>query len=97
MLNVAVHIEAGFAAQNVFRLGEDIFDKRGRNDAERNFTVDAAEGEVVDLVAKRRNVRPLAGIKIDRQHIFAVEVEVRSQVETRTACSRLCIHRDARR
>ena len=70
VLNVAIDIEAGMVGQHVFGLGEDILDERRRNDAQRDFAVDAAEGQVVDLIAERRNVRPLAGIKIHRQHVF---------------------------
>ena len=54
--------------------------RRGHN-AQRNFAVDAAESEVVDLVAERRYVGALAGIDVDGKDILSIEIEMRRQVE----------------
>ncbi len=67
--------------QHILRLGENILDESWRDDAQRNFAINAAEGQVVNLVAERRNVRPLAGIHVHRQHILSVEIDVRCQVK----------------
>ena len=81
VLDVDVHIERGLAAQHVLWFRENIVDVGGGNDAEPDFAIDAAEGEVVDLIAEGRNVVALGGVEIDGQDIFAVEIDVRSQVE----------------
>ena len=75
--------------QHVFGLGEYIFNKGRGNDAQRNFAVDSAEGQVVDLIAERRNVGTLAGIDIHHQHVLAVEIDVRREVERERRVSAL--------
>ena len=45
----AIHVEGGFRRKNILWLGKNIFDEGAGNNAERHFTVNAAEGEVVDL------------------------------------------------
>ena len=77
--------------QHVLRLGKDIFDKGRRNDAQRNFAVNAAEGQVVNLIAERRNVGPLAGIDIHRQHVLSVEIDVRRKVKGERRVSALVL------
>ncbi len=67
--------------QNILRLGKNILDKSRRHDAKRDLAVNASEGQVVNLIAEGWNVRPLAGIKVHRQHILAIEIEVRSEVK----------------
>src|SRR5579885_3293819 len=65
--DVAVHFNLGMRSKDILRLGKDVFDKAGRNNAERDFAIDATEGEVVDLVAERRSVWTLGGIEVRRQ------------------------------
>ena len=67
--------------QNIFRAHENILDEGRGNDAQGDFAVDAAEGEVVDFVAERWNVGALGGVDIDGEDILSVEIEVRRQVE----------------
>ena len=90
-LDVAIHIQAGMIGQNILWLGKDIFDKGRRNDAKRDFAIDAAEGQVVNLVAEGRNVRALAGIQIHRQHVLAIEIEMRSEVKRKRRVSALVL------
>ena len=78
---MAIHIHFGMRGQNVFGLGENIFDEGGGNDAQGDFAIDSTEGEVVDLVAEGRDVWPLGGIQINGENIFAGKIEVRSQFE----------------
>ena len=80
-LNVAIHVDFGMRAKDVFRLGENIFDEAGRNDAEGDFAIDAAEGEVVNLIAEGRDVRPLGGVQFNGENVFAGKIEVRSEFE----------------
>ena len=77
--------------QHVFGLGKNILNKCRGNDAKRNFAVNAAEGQVVDLIAEGRNVRPFAGIEIHRQHVLAVKIEVRSKVKRERRVSALVL------
>ena len=65
MLKEAIDVERGMCAENVFGLGEDIFDEGAGNDAEGNFTVDAAECEVIDLMAEGRDIGALGGVDVD--------------------------------
>ena len=67
--------------KHILGLGEDIFEKCGRNDAQRNFAINAAEGQIVDLIAEGWNVGALGGIDLDRQHVLAVEIEMGCQLE----------------
>ncbi len=77
----AVHIERRMRAENVFRLGEDVFDESAGDDAQRNLAIDAAESQVVDLVAERRNIGPLGGVHLHGQHVLSVEIDMRREVE----------------
>ena len=81
MLNEAIDIERGIGVSTSFGRTKMFSMNVGGNDAQRNFAVDAAEGEIVDLVAERRNVGAFGGIDIDGEHIFSVEIEMRGQVE----------------
>src|SRR5882724_184110 len=81
VLKIASDIEGGVVSQHIFGFGEDILKERRRNNKQRNFAVNAAEGQVVDLMAERRNVRSLAGIDIHRQQVLSVEIEVRCKVK----------------
>src|ERR1700682_4357619 len=52
----AVNVKGRRATEDVFRAGEDVVYVGRRNDAERDLAIYAAEGEVVNLVAKWRDV-----------------------------------------
>src|SRR5258708_18273052 len=68
-------------AENIFGSDKDVFNKCRWNDTQENFAVDAAKCQIVDFIAERRNIRPLIRVKLDRQHIFTSEVEVRRQLK----------------
>ena len=87
----AIHVERGVIGQNVLGLGENIFDKCRRNDAQGDLAINAAEGQVVDLVAEGRNVGAFGGIDVDRENILAVEIKVRRQVERERRVSALVL------
>ena len=97
VLKIAVHIQAGFTAQYVFRLRADIFEERCRHDAQGNLAVDSAKRQVVDLVAEGRDVGPLGGIDIDGQNILAGRNRCAGSGQKKTACIRLCTRQDSRR
>src|SRR5882724_7998181 len=71
-LNEALNLHAGVRSQHVFRLGENILNKRRRHDAERDFTVNTAEGQVVNLIPERWDVRPLTGVNIHDEYVLSV-------------------------
>ncbi len=81
VLNEAIDIQAGVRRHHILRLGENIFNEGREDNAEGNFAVNTAEGQVVNLVAERRNVRPLAGVDIHDKYILSVEIDVRSEVK----------------
>jgi len=68
-------------AEDVFGTGEDVVEVRLRDDAEGNLAVDAAEGEVVDLVAEGRDVGALGGVALDRENVAAGGVEEAGELE----------------
>ena len=51
------------------------------HDAQRNLAIDAAEGEVVDLVAEGRNVRALGGVELHGKNVVAGGSRMRRQIE----------------
>jgi hypothetical protein len=71
----------GTRGQHVPRLREDVLDEGARDDAQGHLAVDAAESEVVDLVAEGRDVGTLRGVDLDGQDVLAGEVEVRRELE----------------
>ncbi len=71
----------GCGVRTFCRLGKNIFNEGARNNAERHFTVNAAEGEVIDLETEGRDVRALPGIDVDGENVLSVEIEMRSEVE----------------
>ena len=81
VLEVAVDVEVGLPLNTSFGFAQIFSMNVRRHDAKGNLAVDAAERQVVDLVAERRNVGPLGGIDVDGQNILAIEIDVRRQVE----------------
>src|SRR5437899_9569226 len=49
MLNETINVNTRSGTQHVLWLHENILNKRSRNNAQRHFAVDPAEGEIVDL------------------------------------------------
>src|SRR5258705_8879377 len=95
MLQKAIHVEGWMSAEDIFGPGKDILNKGAGNDAQRNFAVDAAESEVVDLVAEGWDVRTLGGVDIDSQNIFSIEINVRGEIE-RERCVATFVFAEAR-
>src|SRR5580704_2579022 len=81
ILHEAIDFEGRSGRQDILRSYEDVLNKRRGHDSQGDLTVDAPEGEVVNLVTERRNIGPFAGININRQHILSVEVEMRRQLK----------------
>src|SRR5260370_2341620 len=85
--NEARNVNAGVVAEHVFRPGEDIFQIRAGHEPEGNIAVNAAESKVINVASKGRNIGALAGIELDDENIFSVEIEVRRQVERERSVS----------
>ena len=79
-MNETVNIDRR-GRKNIFWTNENILDECRGHYTQGNFPVDAAEGEVVDLVAEGGNVGAFAGIDVDRKDVLSVEIEMRRQVE----------------
>src|SRR5664279_505730 len=75
----AVHVERGITAHRVFGLSEDVIDVSGWNDPKSNFSIETAEGHVVDLIAKGWNIRALGGVNLHDQNILGVLVQMLGQ------------------
>src|SRR3954471_4511042 len=71
-LEVAVYFHAGTTGENALRSRENVLQEDVGNDSQLHLTIHAAEGEVVDLVAKGRDVGALGGIHVDHQNILAI-------------------------
>ena len=54
-------------AQDILGLRENIFDVSCRDDAQCDFAIDPAEGEVVNLIAEGRDIGALRRIHIHGQ------------------------------
>jgi hypothetical protein len=91
MLEEAVHIETGMLAEHRFGLRKNILDKCCRNDAQPDFSVDSSESQIVDLIAKGRDVRPLRRVHIHRQHVFSAEIDVRRQIKGKRGVAALVL------
>src|SRR5207302_4972173 len=89
MLNETIYIHAWGRREHIFRMGEDGLDERGGDNTQRDFAINAAEGEVVDFISKGRNVGALSGIDVDGEDVLSVEIEVRSQIEGKGRVSAL--------
>src|SRR5258707_804861 len=95
MLQKAIHFEGWMSAEDIFGFGKNVFEESAGNDAQRNFAIDAAESEVVDLVAEGWDVRTLGGVDIHGEHVFAIEIDVRGEIE-RERCVATFVFAEAR-
>ena len=59
----------------------DVLEEDLRDDAEGDLAVDAAEGEVVDLVAEGRDVGALGRVDVEREYVVARGIEVVGELE----------------
>src|ERR1022692_30765 len=89
MLQKAVNLHSRIRGEDIFRLGEDVFDESGGNDTQSNFAVDATEGEVVNLMPERRNVRAFGRVNLNGEHVVGVKVEMRRQFKRKRCVSSL--------
>src|SRR6516225_10441263 len=81
MLYVRIHLHVRTRRQGTLRPRKNIRQKGTRPDTQRHLPIEAAKGQVIDLVAERRNIRPLGGVQIDYQDVLSCEVDVRCQVK----------------
>src|SRR4030081_1927371 len=81
VLQKTIDLNTWMCAENIFGSDEDVFNKGRWNYTQENFAVDASKRQIVDFIAERRNIRPLIGVKSDRQDIFTGKVEVGRQLK----------------
>ena len=81
-LQIAAHHNRPLRRQRRHRLGIDVFDKGLRHYAKLHAAVDAAEGQVVDVLTERRDVFALGRIQRHRDHIVSAVFQVRRDLET---------------
>ena len=75
----AIHIERRRSAQHICGACKYVIDVCRRDDTQRHLPIDAAEGKVVDFIAKRRNVRAFGRVHLHRQHIVRIPAEMRCE------------------
>src|SRR3984885_7260078 len=73
MLNVAVDVEAGMVAQHIFRFRKNVLDVSPWDNAQPDFAINSAEGQIINFISERWNIRTLPGIQIPRQHFFPLK------------------------
>ena len=76
-----IYVKTWIRSEHILGAGEDVVDVGGGDDAQRDFAIDAAEGQVVDLVAEGRNVGALGGVDLDDENILGVGMKVIGEVE----------------
>src|SRR5438105_5378418 len=81
VLNVTIDIESRVRREHILGFCKDILDKRGGDGTKRNFAIDPAECQIVDLVSERRNVGALGRIHCNRQDVIPTPIEMRGQLE----------------
>ena len=59
----------------------DVLDKGLRHHPQRDLAIDPAEGQVVDLIAERRNVGAFCRVHIHAQHVFAPWIQQPRQLK----------------
>ncbi len=91
------HIYAPIVLQHVQRFGENVFDISVGHGADLHLAVYSAKGQIIDHTSKRRNVLAFSRIDFDRENVVARPIQVRRQLETKTACIRPCTRRDRAR
>src|SRR5271165_5419503 len=67
--------------KNVLRHCENVFKRDRGHNTKRNLAIDPAEGEVVDLEAKGRNVGSLGRVHVHGQEVLSIEIEMLRQFE----------------
>ncbi len=80
-LQIAAHGDRTVRGQGPHRFGVHVVDKRRRNDAQLDVAVDAAEGQVVDSESEGRDVRALPRIQFHGDHVVAIVLQMRGQLE----------------
>ena len=67
--------QAGAVRLHIRRRYEHVLEVNGRHDAQGDFSVDAAIGQIVDAAAKGGRVRPFGRIHRDGDLVFAVKAD----------------------
>src|SRR5689334_20423396 len=63
--------------ENVPWLHKDVLDVRRGHKPQMHIAIDAAEGEVIDLASKWRNVGPLGRVELHGKHVVSFPIDVR--------------------
>ena len=79
MLNETIDIDRGVAVSTFFGCTKIFSINVAGNNAQRDFAIDAAEGQIVDFISEWWNVGALRGINIDSKQIVSIEIEVGCQ------------------
>src|SRR6266852_7747291 len=86
VLNEALNIDARMG-KHILRPGKYVLNEASWDNSKRNFPVDAAEGQIIDLVTERRNIGPFRGIHRDRENIVSVPIQVGREFERKWSVS----------
>ena len=77
----AVDVKRWFAGQNILRPDEYVVEIDRRNDPERDFTIYPAKCQIVDLIAKGRDIGALRRIELYHQDVIAITAKVTGQLK----------------
>ena len=90
-LQVAADHHQSSLRQHCHRPGIDVFDEGLRHHAKLHAAVDAAKGQVIDVLAKGRDVAALRRIEFHRDHIVSAVLQVLRDFETERCVAALVL------
>src|ERR1700730_14560314 len=76
-----VDVKRWFTAQNVLGSGEYVVEVDRGNDPQSDFAIDAAEGQIVDFVAKGRDIGAFRRIELYYEDVIAIRPKVAGQLK----------------
>src|SRR3979411_279952 len=76
-----VDVKRWFAAQNVLGSGEYVVEVDRGNDPQSDFAIDAAEGQIVDFVAKGRDIGAFRRVELYHEEVIAIRPKVTGQLK----------------
>src|ERR1035438_6822184 len=86
-VQITPHPERAIVLERTHRFRVDILNKRLRHYTKLDIAINAAERQIVDVAAERRDVTALSRIQFNRKHVVAAEVEVRRDFERERSVS----------
>ena len=75
MLQKAINIQRWMSGKHVLWFCKNVLNKCSRHNAERDFAVNTAERQIINLISERRDVGSLCRIHSQCQHVLSVPIQ----------------------